>query len=130
VNPRTVMSTLVVIAGTALLLAGCGGGDSGPTASANSSKSSSQAGSGGGASAVSISDFKFSPATITVKQGAGVTVTNQDSTAHTATADDGHSFDTGTLSQGASQTISPSKPGSYPYHCTIHSFMHGTLVVK
>jgi plastocyanin len=57
-------------------------------------------------------------------------VTNQDSTAHTATADDGHSFDTGTLADGASQTISASKPGSYPYHCSIHPFMHGTLVVK
>ena len=69
-------------------------------------------------------------AALAVKQGARVTVTNQDSTAHTATADDGHSFDTGTLAQGASQTISVSKPGRYPYHCSIHSFMHGTLVVK
>ena len=77
-----------------------------------------------------ISNFKFSPASLTVKPGAGVTVTNQDSTAHTATADDGQSFDTGTLDQGASQTISVSKPGSYPYHCSIHPFMHGTLVVK
>ena len=123
------MSSLVVIAGTALLFAGCGGGSS-PSASTNSSGSSSQAASGAGSSAVTISNFKFAPASTTVKHGASVTVTNQDSTAHTATADDGHSFDTGTLAQGASQTISVSKPGTYPYHCSIHSFMHGTLVVK
>ena len=128
-NPRHAVSTLVVIAGTALLLAGCGGGSS-PKASANTSAASSQAGAGGGASTVKISNFKFSPSSVTVKQGVGVTVTNQDSTAHTATADDGHSFDTGTLGSGASQTISVSKPGSYPYHCSIHSFMHGTLVVN
>ena len=126
---RHAMSSLVVIAGTALLFAGCGGGSS-PSASAGSSGSSSQASSGGSSSAVKITNFKFSPASDTVKQGTGVTVTNQDSTAHTATADDGHSFDTGTLGDGASQTISVSKPGSYPYHCSIHPFMHGKLVVK
>jgi plastocyanin len=57
-------------------------------------------------------------------------VTNQDSVAHTVTADDGHSFDTGALAVGASQRVSVRKPGSYPYHCAIHPFMHGTLVVK
>jgi plastocyanin len=125
------MSSLVVIAGTALLLAGCGGGSgSASGASAKPSGSSSQTTSAGASTAVKISNFKFSPASLTVKQGAGVTVTNEDSAAHTATADDGHSFDTGDLSQGATQTISVSKPGSYPYHCTIHPFMHGTLVVK
>ena len=128
-KPRHTLSSLVVIAGTALLFAGCGGGDS-PSASANSSGSSSQAASGASSTAVKISNFKFSPASDTVKQGARVTVTNEDSTAHTATADDGHSFDTGNLAQGASKTISVSKPGSYPYHCAIHPFMHGTLVVK
>jgi plastocyanin len=129
VKARQSMSSLVVIAGTALLFAGCGDRGS-PSASANPSGSSSNAASGGSSSAVKISNFKFSPASVTVKQAAGVAVTNEDSTAHTATADDGHSFDTGTLAQGASQTISVSKPGSYPYHCSIHPFMHGTLVVK
>jgi plastocyanin len=130
-NPRNAMSSLVVIAGTALLLAGCGGGSgSASGASAKPSGSSSQTTSTGVSTAVKISNFKFSPASLTVKQGAGVTVTNEDSAAHTVTADDGHSFDTGDLSQGATQTISVSKPGSYPYHCTIHPFMHGTLVVK
>jgi YVTN family beta-propeller protein len=128
-KPRHSISSLVVIAGTALLAAGCGGG-SNPSASANSSRSSSHAASGTSSSAVTINNFKFAPASITVKHGARVTVTNQDGTAHTATADDGHSFDTGTLAHGASQTISVSKPGSYPYHCSIHPFMHGTLVVR
>jgi plastocyanin len=65
-----------------------------------------------------------------VKSGAKVAVTNDDSTAHTFTADDGKSFDTGTLDPGSSKTVSVSKPGSYAYHCNIHSFMKGTLVVR
>ena len=68
---RHSMSSLVVIASTALLFAGCGDGDS-PSASASSSGSSSQAASGGSSSAVTIKDFKFSPASLTVKDGARV----------------------------------------------------------
>ena len=49
---------------------------------------------------------------------------------HTVTADDGHSFDTGTLDEGSSEAISVSKPGTYAYHCSIHAFMHGKLIVK
>ena len=79
---------------------------------------------------MTISGFKFTPASLTVKSGAKVTVTNDDSTAHTATADDGNSFDTGTLDPGSSQTISVSRPGSYGYHCSIHPFMKGTIVVR
>jgi plastocyanin len=123
------MSLLIAIAGTALVLAGCGGA-SGPSPSAKSSKSSSQARPGEGSSAVTISGFKFAPVSVTVKPGAGVTVTNEDSAAHSATADDGSSFDTGALAQGASRTLSVRKPGSYPYHCSLHPYMHGTLVVE
>jgi plastocyanin len=129
VKPRHPISSLVVIAATAMLLAGCGGASNATTPSQPSGGSSKPA-SGGSSNAVTISNFKFTPATITVKQGARVTVTNDDSTAHTATADDGHSFDTGSLDQGASQTISVSKPGSYAYHCSIHPFMKATLVVN
>jgi plastocyanin len=105
---------------TAMLIAGCGGGDSG-TATAQPSQ---------GSTGVTIKDFKFMPSALTVQHGASVTVTNDDSAPHTVTADDGHSFDTGTLDQGSSKTISVTKPGTYPYHCSIHSFMHGTLTVK
>jgi plastocyanin len=121
------MSSLAVIASLALVLVGCGGGSS-PYGSAKSSGSSTQTAVAG--SAVNISNFKFSPRSVTAKPGARVTVSNEDSATHTATADDGHSFDTGDLAQGQSHTISLSKPGSYPYHCSIHPYMHGTFVIK
>jgi plastocyanin len=78
---------------------------------------------------VTISGFKFAPAKLTVNGGGAVAVTNHDDTAHTATADDGSSFDTGDVNPGSSKTIRVSKPGSYAYHCSIHPFMKGTLVV-
>jgi plastocyanin len=83
-----------------------------------------------GSSAIKISNFAFTPATVTVKRGARVTVSNDDSTAHTATADDGHSFDTGSLDPGASQTVVLTKPGTHAYHCSIHPFMHGKVIVR
>lgn len=120
---RRPFTTAVVAVAAAALLAGCGGG-SGTTASAPAP--ASPPGSG---SAITIKDFKFSPATLTVRPGARITVTNDDSAPHTVTADDGHSFDTGTLQQGSSKTITAPSTGRFAFHCTVHPFMKGQLVV-
>ncbi|HEX6713780.1 MAG TPA: cupredoxin family copper-binding protein [Thermoleophilaceae bacterium] len=124
-NIHKSIGSLAAVASVALLLAGCGGSSYGSAKPSGSSTQTAVAGS-----AVTISNFKFSPASVTVKPGARVTVSNQDSVTHTITANDGHSFDSGDLAAGQSRTISISKPGSYPYHCSIHPYMHGTLVVK
>jgi plastocyanin len=116
------LTSVLVTAVVVSLLAACGGSDGVTTGSAPTP--------GDGAAGVSISNFKFAPATLTVKRGGRVTVTNDDSTAHTATADDGRSFDTGTLQPGDAKAVAPSKPGRYAYHCSIHPFMHGTIVVE
>lgn len=75
-----------------------------------------------------ISDFKFAPATITVHAGESVTWINHGPSTHTATARDG-SFDSGPLKPGASSSHTFTRPGTYQYFCTIHPFMHGTVVV-
>jgi plastocyanin len=126
VGSRQIIPALLAVAAT--MLAGCGGSDSNVNSPPKPALVHSKPPSG--ASAVTISDFKFAPASLTVRSGANVTVSNDDSTAHTATADDGNSFDTGTVDPGSSQTISVRKPGSYAYHCSIHPFMKGTLVVR
>jgi plastocyanin len=118
---RLLMSLAIVV-----LVSACGGSGSDSTPTTQPSK---PAASTGGADAVTIQDFKFGPATLSVKQGAKVTVTNRDSTTHTATADDG-AFDTGDLDPGASKTVTLPKAGRYAYHCEIHSFMKGTIVVR
>jgi plastocyanin len=119
------MFVLLVSVAAAALAAGCGGGGHGATASAPSGGASSRA-----PAAISIRDFKFSPGTISVRSGARVRIANSDSTPHTVTADDGHSFDSGTVQPGASASIHVPGTGTYAYHCTIHPFMTGTLVVK
>ena len=58
-----------------------------------------------------------------------VTVTNDDGTMHTLTADD-KSFDTGDLDGGASATITIATAGTYEYHCDIHNYMTGTIEAK
>src|SRR3954470_21929715 len=98
--PRPILPALVAIATAAALLAGCGGSDTPKSDSASAKPASAASGDAG-----TSPNFKFAPATLTVKSGAKVTVTNDDSAPHTAAADDGHSFDTGNLDQGSSQTI-------------------------
>jgi plastocyanin len=77
---------------------------------------------------VAISGFAFSPATVTVKVGTTVTWTQQDEDQHTVTANDG-SFGSSPLVTGTTYTHTFSAPGTYQYHCSIHPFMHGTVVV-
>ena len=80
--------------------------------------------------AVAISGFSFSPGSVTIAVGDTVTWTNSDAQAHTATADDG-SWDTGTLANGASGTITFSTAGTFAYECSIHpQQMRGLVVVE
>jgi plastocyanin len=115
--------SLSLIAFTVATLAGCGGGGSG-TASAPAAPSSHSG------STITISDFKFAPATLAARHGAPIKVTNSDGVAHTLTADDGHSFDSGTVASGDSATIRVAQAGRFSYHCTIHPFMKGELVAE
>jgi amicyanin len=123
------------IAAVILLIAYSGGGGgtssygmqgmnmAGMTAPANA-----QSGTPIATTTVSIKNFGFSPATITVKAGSNITWTNNDAVDHTVT------FDGGTVSStdlGTNDTFSHAfaTPGTYHYICTIHPFMHGTVIV-
>ena len=88
------------------------------------------AGSSAAAAAITIKNFDYG-APITVSPGATVTVTNKDSAEHTVTADQGSAFDVEVKENGGPGTFTaPSAPGTYPYHCTYHPNMHGTLTVQ
>jgi YVTN family beta-propeller protein len=78
---------------------------------------------------VSISNFAFSPKSLTVGAGQSVTFTNNDSVAHTTTTSS--AWDSGDIQPGASYRLSvPSTAGTYAFHCSIHPFMTGTLIVQ
>jgi plastocyanin len=81
-----------------------------------------------GDAAVTAAGFEFT--TSPVEAGAEVTFSNEDSTTHTMTADDG-SFDSGDVVAGESATITaPSEPGDHAFHCEIHPSMEATLTVE
>ncbi|MDE1858484.1 MAG: cupredoxin domain-containing protein [Thaumarchaeota archaeon] len=72
----------------------------------------------------------FAPDNITLVIGVNNTVTwtNNDSSIHTVTANDG-SFSSGYLNPGGSFTYTFAKPGVYEYHCQIHPWMVGYVTV-
>lgn len=111
---RRLVRVLPVLAVTVLGTAGCGGA---PTP---------QPGAGSGPPV--IQDYRFPE--LTAAPGATVTVVDADGEPHTVTADDG-SFDTGSFDSSAPGTfVAPTSPGSYPFHCTVHPSMRGTLTVR
>jgi plastocyanin len=81
-----------------------------------------------GAKSVSIVNFAFKPGKVTVKRGGRVTFTNTANTAHTATK--GGVFDTKRIKPGESETVKLERRGTFVYHCKIHPFMKGKIVVE
>jgi len=79
--------------------------------------------------AVSMTGIKFVPDALTVTVGTTVTWTNDDTVAHTVTADDG-SFDSGMIAPGGTFSFTFNTAGTYPYKCTVHlPDMIGTITV-
>ncbi len=129
----------------ALTAAGCGTAASQPathtasqgahpsSAAAMPSMSSSPAATGASAPAaagvITIKNFAYAvPAH--VSPGEKITVHNEDSTAHTVTADVGNAFNVNVPPSGTATFTAPAKPGSYAFHCTYHANMHGKLTVS
>lgn len=76
---------------------------------------------------VDIRNFAFHPGTLTVKRGAKVAFTNSSDVTHTAS---GTAFDTKRIAPGTTATVTLNKRGTFAYHCKIHSFMKGKIVVE
>ena len=121
-------------------VAACGGASSSasmasgatPAARASASVSATSASASTTADTIVIKNFMFSPSRLTVAPGTVVTVRNEDSVTHTVTDQaDAKLFGTGNVSPGKTMTFkAPAKAGSYPFICTIHQYMTGTLVVR
>ena len=115
-------------ASTAAPAAAGGGGYAIPS----DATATSAASSGGGATAantVVAKSIAYNPDKITVKVGDTVTFKNDDSFAHTFTADNGE-FDSNNVDGGGSFQFTTDKAGTIAFHCKIHSNMHGTITVE
>jgi plastocyanin len=120
--------TAGVLALLVLALGACGGDDS-PKVSKDTATTGAEAPTGTKGSTLTIKDFAFAPSPLEAAPGATITVSNSDSTAHTVTADD-KGFDTGSVDGGSTKTFTaPSAPGTYAFHCNIHSTMKGSIRV-
>ncbi|MEP7193312.1 MAG: cupredoxin domain-containing protein [Actinomycetota bacterium] len=122
---------LVAGAVATILLGACSSSTSPGAASSAPPASVSAAAGLNAIGGIVIRGFAYS-GTMTVKPGQKVTVTNQDTVAHTLTDKQTHLFDTGNIAGGGERGTftAPTKPGSYPLACTYHPAMKGTLVVK
>ena len=131
---------VLVLAG---VIAGCSDGGS-PTVDATaSSTTTAAAGSGGAGGAttttaagasvntnkIDAKDFTFTPAAVTVAAGTLVQWKNGDDAPH-AIADDGGAFNAAPVNPGGTFSQRYPTAGTFPYHCTIHPSMTGTVTVS
>ena len=75
-----------------------------------------------------LTSTAYAPNPITVAVGGTVTWTNNDTTAHTATANSG-AFSSGTIAPSGKFSMTFPSAGSFPYRCTLHPGMVGTVTV-
>jgi len=131
VRPRRLLVGIIAVLAALTTVAACGsdsGGGGAPPATGTESASSGSAPAGGG-STVEIMNFMFMPGSLTVPVGTTVTWKFDDSTDHTVSADD-NSFASSPMANGQTFTHTFSTAGTVAYHCSIHPFMKGTIIVK
>jgi plastocyanin len=78
---------------------------------------------------VKIDNFSFAPGTFTVAVGTTVTWTNHDDIPHTVVSTDGV-FKSKVLDTDEKFSYTFAKVGTFPYFCSIHPKMTGTVVVQ
>jgi plastocyanin len=108
------LATPVMIA--MLLLAGS------PNVKANDQPSAANA-------EVKIDNFSFGPETLKVSVGTTVTWTNRDDIPHTVVSTDGV-FKSKVRDTDEKFSYTFTKPGTYPYFCSVHPKMTGKVVVQ
>jgi plastocyanin len=116
-----------------LLLAACsgsgGGGSTQPAATSGGGGAAPCADSTGTTTVeTTVADFKWAP--VTAKVGDVITWTNSDSAPHQVGLDDNSCAMSKSIAGGGGKaSLVFSKAGTFPFHCTIHSSMKGTITI-
>lgn len=79
------------------------------------------------AAPVVIRNFAFHPKTLEIAKGTKVAFSNSSEVPHTATR--AGVFNTRRIPPGTSKVVQFQQKGTFPYHCKIHPFMQGKIVV-
>jgi plastocyanin len=78
---------------------------------------------------IKIDNFSFAPGTFTVAVGTTVTWINHDDIPHTVVSTDGV-FKSKVMDTDEKFSYTFTKAGSYPYFCSVHPKMTGTIVAQ
>ena len=78
---------------------------------------------------VTMDGVRFQPAEVVVSVGDTVRWTNKDPFPHNVTSTD-RAFHSADLAPGRSFSFHATKAGTFPYTCTLHPTMKGTIHVK
>ncbi len=123
----------------AAVVTACGGSDSTSqttdTATAAGTATSSEAATGENSptatagATITIANMAFGEP-LTVAPGAEINITNNDTVEHSVTSDTAGAFDQDVDGNEKATLTAPSQPGEYPFHCSYHPNMKGTLIVK
>ena len=135
-------SKLTVTAASAGAATSAGNASSG----SNTSSAASTAGAAAAAATLTIpvgastaGNPSYDPVSLTVKKGDEIDVVNKDSSPHTVTSgkapdapDAGKQFDTSIINAAASARLMTAnlQAGEYDFHCSVHPFMTGKIIVQ
>ena len=115
---------LMLILLAAVCVVSCGGSSTAPDSAPAGSTTVTIV---SGASA--LSNTAFSPNPISISVGTTVSWLNSDSTTHTSTSDGG-AWNSSNLAPGRRFNFTFTTAGAFPYHCTVHPNMIGTINVQ
>ncbi|MEP6620819.1 MAG: metallophosphoesterase [bacterium] len=79
---------------------------------------------------VGIDNFAFTPRVLTTAAGHAVTWVNHDDVPHRIQSSDGKFAPSKLLDTKGTYALTLSKPGEYPYFCSLHPTMTGKIIVR
>ena len=128
---RSKVVLLTALVATAAAMAACGS-DSTPTPGATSLPTATPTPHAVEAGGVSSDIVNFTHQDLVVSVDTSITWVNRDSASHTSTATAGSElrWNSRRLRTGESFTVTFNEPGTYPYRCSIHPRMTGTVTVN
>jgi len=124
---------------TAVALAACSGGGTSPTTQpaggtqqpAGTTAASAPCADSTGTTVVAVGVANNAwQQPINAKVGDVITWTNSDSVPHKVALDDGSCQMSSNIPGGGSKSLAFSVAGTFPFHCSVHSFMKGTITIS